>query len=217
MKRFAVLLLAATMAAPLCMAQQPTSGPDAPPSEQEVLDFFKIMHIREQTLEVLRGTEEQVKTIMRDLTHERVPNITPGQLAQLDAMVAKLYENYPIDELLSDMVPVYRKHLTKADLDAVLAFYSTPIGQKLLHELPAMPRKPCRLPPPAWKRTPKTSCASCRSASLRFRRSKDRRARRQPKRQRPRLSRSEVHVQLMLAAMPKVSGAKAIAVSQADG
>jgi hypothetical protein len=136
MKRFIVLLLLLLASVVCCAAQQ--TAPSAPPSEQEVLDFFKVMHIREQTLEVLRGTEEQVKTIMRDLIHERIPNVTPGQLAQLDAMVGKLYENYPIDELLQDMVPVYRKHLTKANLDAVLAFYSTPTGQKLLRELPAM-------------------------------------------------------------------------------
>jgi len=36
------------------------------------------------------------------------------------------------------MVPIYQKHLTKSDLDAILAFYSSPIGQKLQREQPAM-------------------------------------------------------------------------------
>lgn len=34
------------------------------------------------------------------------------------------------------MVPVYQKHLTKGDVAALTAFYSTPTGQKMLKELP---------------------------------------------------------------------------------
>jgi len=36
------------------------------------------------------------------------------------------------------MVPVYQKHLNKGDLDAMAAFYSSPTGQKLMKELPAI-------------------------------------------------------------------------------
>ena len=34
------------------------------------------------------------------------------------------------------MVPVYQKHLTKGDVEALVAFYSTPTGQKLIKEMP---------------------------------------------------------------------------------
>jgi hypothetical protein len=34
------------------------------------------------------------------------------------------------------MVPVYQKHLTKGDIDGLVAFYSSPTGQKMLKELP---------------------------------------------------------------------------------
>jgi hypothetical protein len=33
-------------------------------------------------------------------------------------------------------MPAFQKHLTKGDLNAIVAFYSTPTGQKLLHEMP---------------------------------------------------------------------------------
>ncbi len=36
------------------------------------------------------------------------------------------------------MVPAYQKHFTKGDMDALIAFYSTPTGQKVLRELPAV-------------------------------------------------------------------------------
>jgi len=40
--------------------------------------------------------------------------------------------------MLDDMIPVYQRHLTKQDVDSMLAFYNTPTGQKLLREQPAM-------------------------------------------------------------------------------
>ena len=36
------------------------------------------------------------------------------------------------------MTPVYQKHLTKGDVDALVTFYSSPTGQKVLKEMPAM-------------------------------------------------------------------------------
>ena len=40
--------------------------------------------------------------------------------------------------MLSDMVPVYQRHFTKSDIDALTAFYSSQPGQKFLHEMPAV-------------------------------------------------------------------------------
>jgi hypothetical protein len=36
------------------------------------------------------------------------------------------------------MIPSYQKHFTKGDLAAMNAFYSSPVGQKVLEELPAV-------------------------------------------------------------------------------
>jgi len=44
----------------------------------------------------------------------------------------------PIDGMLDDMVPVYQKHLTKSDVHEMVSFYSSPTGQKILKEMPAM-------------------------------------------------------------------------------
>jgi hypothetical protein len=50
-----------------------------------------------------------------------------------DAMKA-----FPWDEMLQAIVPVYQKHFTKGDLTALIAFYSSPTGQKFLRETPAI-------------------------------------------------------------------------------
>jgi uncharacterized protein len=108
------------------------------PTQEEVLNLFNVMHVREQTLSVMQKSEQQIKSITRGLVERRVPGITPLQLAELDAMIGNLYENYPVDRILGDMVPVYQKHLSKSDIDGVLVFYTSPVGQKLMREMPAM-------------------------------------------------------------------------------
>jgi hypothetical protein len=40
--------------------------------------------------------------------------------------------------MLSDMIPIYQRHFTKTEIDALSAFFSSPPGQKYLHEIPAV-------------------------------------------------------------------------------
>ena len=56
----------------------------------------------------------------------------------MDKFAEGLFKDMPIDEMIDAMVPIYQKHLTKEDLDAILSFYSSPVGQKLQREQPAM-------------------------------------------------------------------------------
>ena len=45
---------------------------------------------------------------------------------------------YPVDEMIADAVPVYQRHISKSDIDTVIAFYSSATGQRLLDEQPAI-------------------------------------------------------------------------------
>jgi len=44
----------------------------------------------------------------------------------------------PVDEMVQAMVPIYQKHLSHSDVKAIIEFYSSPTGQKLLKESNAM-------------------------------------------------------------------------------
>lgn len=48
------------------------------------------------------------------------------------------FEKASIDELISMLVPVYQRHLTESDLDAIIQFYETPVGKKLAKATPAI-------------------------------------------------------------------------------
>jgi len=43
-----------------------------------------------------------------------------------------------IDDLVTMLAPVYEKHMTEADLNEVIKFYSTPAGKKLAEKTPAI-------------------------------------------------------------------------------
>jgi hypothetical protein len=56
----------------------------------------------------------------------------------MSAMMDDMFANMPMDEMMQAMVPAYQKHLTKGDIDNLVAFYSTPTGEKLLRDMPAI-------------------------------------------------------------------------------
>ena len=53
-------------------------------------------------------------------------------------MADDMLQDYPVDELLDAMIPVYQKHLTKGEVSALIAFYSAPTGQAIVEKLPVI-------------------------------------------------------------------------------
>jgi hypothetical protein len=45
---------------------------------------------------------------------------------------------YTPDEMTADMAAIYQKHLTQADVDGMIAFYSSPAGQHMLDVVPVI-------------------------------------------------------------------------------
>lgn len=111
---------------------------DPAASREDILKLFQVMQIREQMVQVMKQASLQ----MRSMTHEQLrkenPNISEDELAKIDVRSDQLINSVPVGDMLDDMVPVYQKHLTKADVDAMVSFYSSPTGKKILHEMPAM-------------------------------------------------------------------------------
>ena len=64
--------------------------------------------------------------------------LSPDFEARMNNLMNDMLKNMPWDEMFKAMMPVYQKHFTKGDLDAMIAFYSTPTGQKFLRETPEL-------------------------------------------------------------------------------
>ena len=114
----------------------------APPSREDVLKLFDLLQITKTMDAVIQATKQQSMEIAEQMIREKMHDITAAQKKQFEEMMDDVMQAAlgpaAIKEMLEATIPVYQKHLTKADLDAMVAFYSSPAGQKILHEQPAM-------------------------------------------------------------------------------
>jgi hypothetical protein len=136
MKRCLVLL--ALILATACTTLGQQAAVDTSASREDIRRLFDVMHIRDQMKQIMDQVLEQMKTLNHEQIKKHNPDVTEEEIAKLDAMSGQFLKDLPIDEMLDDMVPVYQRHLTKADVDAMVGFYSSPTGQKILTEMPAM-------------------------------------------------------------------------------
>jgi hypothetical protein len=120
----------------LAFGQEPAS--DAPATKDDVLQLFSVMQINQQMHTMMDAMMTQQKSLVHDTARRKNPNITRKDLDRMDRMMDETVKDFPVDGLLEDMIPVYQRHLTKTDVSAMSTFYSSPTGQKLLREMPAM-------------------------------------------------------------------------------
>lgn len=111
------------------------------PSREQILRFFDVLQVRQNMQIAIDGMKEQMKSGAEQGFRHKLPNATAEQIHQMQAMVDDAFSEISYDELLDSMVPVYQRHLSKSDIDGILAFYASPAGKKLLHEQPAMMRE----------------------------------------------------------------------------
>ncbi len=134
-KHWWAVILFLTLTLPMIF---PQTSAEAPATRDDILALFNLMHVREQIEPAMQFIAKQQRAIIHDNLKRQTPRISPQDLARLDQFTTDIMKDLPVDGMLGDMVPVYQRHLTKSDVDAMSAFYSSPIGQKLLREMPAM-------------------------------------------------------------------------------
>ena len=125
------------MAASCCAQVTVDVAPDAA-SRDDVKKLFDVMASREQMQQLMRQILTQMENLSREQMKKRQPDVSEGELARMDRESEDLISHFPLDAILDDMIPVYQRHFKKSDIDALIAFYSSPAGQKFLHEMPAV-------------------------------------------------------------------------------
>jgi len=117
---------------------QGSAGSEVPASGDDIRKMFDVMHIRDQMKLIMQQVSQQMRSVQHDQIRKQQPKVSDEEIAKLDAMSDEMLREFSTEGLLDDMVPVYQKHLSKADVDAMVGFYSTATGQKILREMPAM-------------------------------------------------------------------------------
>lgn len=125
--------------------------PDQQATKEQVEKMFEVLRLRKQMETMMnmvpRMVEQSFQMQMKSI-NEKLPQgkrMTPQDQAAIQKVMNKYMEQarniYSIDEMIADAVPVYQRHISKSDADAVIAFYSSPAGQRLLDETPAITRE----------------------------------------------------------------------------
>lgn len=108
------------------------------PTHNQIMKLVDLLQIRRNMALMMDGMKQAMKQGAEQAFRERIPNPTPKQLEALNGMVDDMMADMPLDEMVEAMVPIYRRHLSKTDVDEVIRFYSSAVGQKLLREQPQM-------------------------------------------------------------------------------
>jgi hypothetical protein len=124
-------------AAAQAKAKSEVLAADAPTRDQ-VMKLLDLLQIRKSMSLMMDGMKQAMKQGAEEAFRERVPNPTPKQLEALNGMVDDMMADMPLNEMIEAIVPIYRRHLSKNDVDEVIRFYSSTVGQKLLREQPQM-------------------------------------------------------------------------------
>jgi uncharacterized protein len=128
--------------------QAPLIPSDQQPTQEQLLKLFDAMRIKQQ-LQSMRQlvpsmVQQQIKSAVQQ-TEENLPagrKLTPSQRTAIENIMAKYVgkamDLYPADEMFADMTAIYQRHLSKDDVDGMIAFYSSPAGQHLLDAQPVI-------------------------------------------------------------------------------
>jgi uncharacterized protein len=135
MKRYLVLIALCFAFISNVLAQ---SGADAPASKEDVERYLQAMHSHEMMKQMVVAMAQPMHQMVHDQLMKDKDRLPPDFEDRMNKLMDEMMRDMPMDEMLDAMVPTYQKHFTKGDIDALIVFYSSPTGQKVLRELPAV-------------------------------------------------------------------------------
>jgi hypothetical protein len=138
MKRRFLFLVVTLFATAVALAQQTPAPGDAPATKEEVQKLFEVMQIHQQMRQVMDAMMKQQSAMIHETLKKRYPQTSADRIARADKLIAETMKDMPMDAILDDMIPIYQKHFSKTDIEAMTTFYASPTGQKMMQEMPVL-------------------------------------------------------------------------------
>lgn len=135
MKRLLVLFAFYSAFALNLTAQQSN---DSPASREDVEKYFQVAHSSDMAKQIMQAMSKPMHDMIHQQAMKAQDKLPPDFEAHMNQIMDDMLNTMPLDEMLQAMVPVYQKHFTHGDLEQLTAFYATPVGQKILREMPAI-------------------------------------------------------------------------------
>jgi hypothetical protein len=137
--------LLATLALALLLACAPAAGQQQasnPATKQDVEQLLALTGVRERMHQMWAQMGQQMAITAAQSFHLKNPDATPLQVHKVQQAVERSFQSslavVSTEELINAVVPIYQKHLSHSDIQAIIAFYNTDAGKRYLKEQPAM-------------------------------------------------------------------------------
>lgn len=139
-------------------AAQPSAAPataasttvpaDQQPTKEQLAKLFELMRIKQQISSMTKMMpammRQQMQAHVKEMqkNHPELAAMTEAQQQASVNVESKFMERvvdlYSSDEMIADMESIYQKHLTRSDVDGIIAFYSSPAGQHMVDMAPVI-------------------------------------------------------------------------------
>jgi len=116
------------------------TGSDALPPDAPTRDQVMTLLDQLQARRSVEAAMNQMKTMMKESAEEsfrqKRPNATAKEVETLRGVIDDAVGVISLDEMINAVIPIYQRHLSKTDLEELIRFYSSPVGQKMIREQP---------------------------------------------------------------------------------
>jgi uncharacterized protein len=139
MKRLLIALACLVLTIP-CLAQ----NADEPASRDDVTLLLRTMHSHDLLQKLMAAQSSSMRQLLHDQLMKENGSVPADFETRFMKMTDELTKSMPIDDIMQAMIPAYQKHFTHGDIEAMNAFYASPVGQKVVEELPAVTQEGMR-------------------------------------------------------------------------
>ncbi|WP_299619530.1 DUF2059 domain-containing protein [Pelagibius sp.] len=128
LKRLAIVLIIAVLPATYAGAAGAQSA-----KAEKARELFRVFQAEGMMEQMFEAAFAQMNT----MTQQMHPEL-PSEVSTIihDEVLAVLKESMPL--LIDEVAEVYERVFTEEELDGMLAFYKSPIGQSMIKKMPAM-------------------------------------------------------------------------------
>ncbi|MGA9071143.1 MAG: DUF2059 domain-containing protein [Terracidiphilus sp.] len=117
---------------------------DQQPTKEQLNKLFELMNVRGQLASLSKMMpgllQQQMQQMQKD--HPEMATMSEEQQKEADKIMNKfmgrVFDVYNADDMIADMASIYQRHLTRSDVDGIIAFYSSPAGQHMIAMVPVI-------------------------------------------------------------------------------
>jgi hypothetical protein len=134
MRLFILATLCLALSAPALAQNADTDAA----TKDDVILYLRTMHSHDMMQRTIEVQFHSMAQLMHEQMQQEKGSVPPEFDAHVKKMLDDLRKNMLLDEISNAMIPAYQNHFTRGDIQAMTAFYSSPVGQKVLEQLPSV-------------------------------------------------------------------------------